>query len=432
MKQKLINGYVSMLVALGCSGRLTVDRNPPETEGGEGGAESGILAGPCLPGALQIEAKGSTAEAEVRLPDRCTGALVCSSEQVCVAPPSCADSTDRNCVVDAGTERGAVVALTGDDSYLYFLRYGTNDELGNYQNDGALFSFAIAEGTTTTIASGLSGPKELGITSTHAYFWVDGGALLGAPARPQLFRVPLGSGTPELVEGTTPSRTMSTAFFGSFVGAGDVAVWTGEGATYAMAAGRAMTPQVLIEPGAWSMVSDGADLLYADCLCSGDSVISRVPVEGGTPEALVSPFFPFAVSGESLYGIESLESVEKVGGSGGLQTIWTGTLLVRAAKSGGQWERMRALGGGGLVTKFQLAGDRYFYEQEAPEADSYVTHGYESTATVVVASLTSNDPPVRLLERPNRADWFEQAWVGTSDALFWTDGAKIYSRAIEP
>lgn len=435
-KWKLMGGFVSLLLALGCSGKLTVDRHEPRKdgaqggEGGEGGApsEPGLLGGPCLPEALQTEAKGSLAETDVRFPDRCNDGLICNPERTCAAAQTCADTSDQGCVIHAAAEPGAITALVGDDSHLYFTTYGTRDKLGNYQGDGALFAYSIAEGTTTAVASDLQGPKQLAFTSSHAYFAVDG----GGQHAPQFFRVPLEGGTPELIEGSTPASTAGYGglFFVSFTSVGDLAIWTDGTATHSMAADPGAKPKILFEPGGWTMASDGNDLFYADAAASS---ISRIPVTGGSSDALLFPARLFALKGDDLYGIETLLGIQQVGESpGAIRTVYTGTLLTRAAKSGGQWQRVRALGGGGTVSRFQVVGDRYFYDQEAPQAGSDFTDGYSTTVSVVTGSLTSEEPPLRLLERPQSGNWFEQVWVGTSNALFWTDGGKIYSKILDP
>jgi len=167
-------------------------------------------------------------------------------------------------------------------------------------------------------------------------------------------------------------------------------------------------------------VTDGSNLLYSTCPCSEGGTISRLSLKGGSPEVLMSALSPFGVRGDDLYGIETVD-----------KDTLTGTMLTRAPKSGGQWQRVRALGGGAAVSKFQLVGDRYFYNQEPPHDDSYHPEGNWTTASVVTASLASNEPPVRLLERQTQHYWVEQVWVGTSGALFWTDGTKIYSWALD-
>jgi hypothetical protein len=460
MKQELLKGCLGMLLALGCSGKLQVDRKNPGSggsvghlaSGGEagaddaGGAGPGTEDGPCVPGAVTVEASGSAAEAEVQTLDRCDQGLTCGPDQLCVRPPDCAPSTGPDCVVygaggaggagGLGTggssvgghgnvvDRGRIVALAADDSRLYFVDYGTRDQLGNYQGDGALLAFAFEDSSTTTIASGLQGPTELGVTSSHAYFSVDGGGLVGTPAQAQLFRVPLEGGEPEVVPGVYPRD--GSNYLSSFVSAGELAIWTGptviagsptsEAVTYAMSADAEATPSVLLEPGGWSMATDGTSVFYTDW--ADYTSISRVSVHGGLRESLVSPFLPFGVNGDSLYGLEDVDNA-------------TGNVLVRAPKSGGPWERVRALGAGGGGTKFQLVGDRYFFSQHPPQQGAYVQQDGLRIA-VVTAVLGSDDPPVRLLERPTLGYQADELWVGTAETFFWTDGQRLYARSVEP
>src|SRR5688572_1213601 len=59
--------------------------------------------------------------------------------------------------------------ITSDDENLYWVEFGSYDELGNYLDDGALRSKPLDGGDVRTLAGGLSGPVNVDVTDAHAY-----------------------------------------------------------------------------------------------------------------------------------------------------------------------------------------------------------------------------------------------------------------------
>jgi hypothetical protein len=166
------------------------------------------------------------------------------------------------------------------------------------------------------------------------------------------------------------------------------------------------------------MTADDSYLYYShDATLERFVAISRVPHEGGTPEQILVPGFTYALKGESVYGLEALNNA-------------TGVLLDRASKNGGTWERIRPLGAGGGFSRFQIVGDRYFFDAYSPSDDYNVGVGW-TRINVRTGLLDSNDPPVRVLERAVTQISADYRWVGTELALYWTDGGSIYSRSVE-
>jgi len=90
---------------------------------------------------------------------------------------------------------------------------------------------------------------------------------------------------------------------------------------------------------------------------------------------------------------------------------------------------VRALGSGGLVSRLQIVGDRFFLDERPPETGPYVQPD-SSKIEIVTGSLASTDPPVRLLERAARQTYVDRLWIGTARALYWSDGSAIYSRSL--
>jgi hypothetical protein len=295
-----------------------------------------------------------------------------------------------------------IVQLAANDTHLYWVEYGTRDDLGNYQHDGALRDYDIASAKATTLAGNLPGPVALGITSQHAYVGVDGGTLIGAPARPQLLRLLLSGGATEVVQ---------DAEVGGFTAAGDQAYWTtssGPGkpsaSIYTVAPSGTGAPMQIREASyTLYLQADDTDLYFVGPY-GGKGVIVRQSQTGASSAAtqVASQPYIFGLSADSVYGVED------------------GMVLDQVPKTGGEWTRKRALGAGGNPELVQIIGDRYFVAAHPDYPNDY------SKAMVLTGLLSSNAPPLRLVEtsirRPN--------WQFTAKAVFWTDGKAIFSRAV--
>jgi hypothetical protein len=116
---------------------------------------------------------------------------------------------------------------------------------------------------------------------------------------------------------------------------------------------------------------------------------------------LVSGSYPFVLSGATIYGLESIYNPQ-------------GLVLSKVAKSGGAWQRIRALGSGS-AGRPQIVGDRYFFDSNENNVDTTKTN-------LTTGSLTTSDPLVRILELSVRT----LPWVATADTLYWSDGRAIY------
>jgi len=294
-----------------------------------------------------------------------------------------------------------VVALTANESHVYWLEYGTRDALGNYQHDGALMSYSIADGTTTTLVAGLAGPVGLGLTTSHAYVYVDGGPLIGSPIQPQLLRVPLAGGSAQLAkDGAQP---------GGFTAAGSRALWTAGELVYSMLSDANAVPTVFLAEYANGMIGDATDLYYA----SSSNELMRTPLTGAAPTAMgISIASSFAVHDDGIFSLEAIDA---------------GGLLSRAPKSGGAFQRVRALGSG-APSHLKTVGDHYFLDVVPPKTPQQGRRYY--ARQVLTAGFVGTDPPIRLLERPDRRSSIDQLWVGTAGALYWSEGQAIYKQPL--
>jgi hypothetical protein len=429
------------MLVVGCSSKLQVDTSAPAGGTGGGGGGASLETGPeegeflpgnvgqqCIPSTTLTEAVGTVGQADVLDLAHCAAGLACGSDGVCGAIPDCPQATGI-CVVSrpnpnsSGTggadgnggnggsgnnggmkgsggdgqaismPEGGIQGLVADESRVYWVEYGTRDSLGNYANDGAL---KASDGkTTTTLSSSLRGPVALGLTSSHVYVYVDGAPLLGTTLKPQLVRVPLAGGDPELVQ----DRAVPL----SFASAGERAFWGTAGNIYTMTSDAAAVPSIFQAGIAYpiGLVADDTNLFFVDEAGSGQ--IQSAPLAGGPPTSLGFALYSFFLRDDSIYGFDPAEAV-----------------LDRAPKAGGSVERVRALG---VYGGPRLVGDRYFWEGSRESGDTLFT--------ILSASFTSD--PISLVlqasgEPSGGSD--DSQWAANATAIYWTDGSAIYSRSL--
>ncbi|MEO7035254.1 MAG: hypothetical protein ABI548_15130 [Polyangiaceae bacterium] len=452
--------WLLMLLVVGCNAKLQTE---PEASGGAGaggacdslatclggdgadpvaagapavGPATGQRGQKCIAGGAVTEADGNPGKTPITTLDRCNDGLACDATKHCTSIPNCPQSSGP-CVVygtpvvqdtntggsggsagggpvaagAGGTATGAtgaeggIVALAADDAHLYWLEYGTRDNLGNYQNDGALRAYDLATAKTTTLAGNLPGPNALGITAGHAYVGVDGGSLIGSAPHLQLLTLPLSGGAPTVVqESVAPT---------SFAAAGDQAFWSTNSAVYTVEPSGAAAPTQVRDSSAAGLQADAADLYFVGPN-GGSDVILRQPQTGpnAAPTLVVPQTYAFTLSGDSLYGVETLGFAE-------------GMTLDQVPKAGGNWTRERALGAGdpGSV---KIIGDRYFVAAIPPYPVGGNTRGGDSSKGIMLTGLLSSSaPPLRLVETSTSV-----VWQATATSVFWTDGNAIFSRPV--
>jgi hypothetical protein len=411
---------------VGSGGAFVGSSGDPLADGGKPGAGSGLgdLGQDCVPGGLVTEAVGSPAKAVIQTLDRCQDGLACGPQGQCIPAPDCPSSGlcvfrhaalaenggasgGSNAPGHAGAPWGGsgplpvaeletgVVAITASESHVYWVEYGTRNALGDYQHDGALLSYSIADGTTTTLAAGLAGPMGLELTASHAYVYIDGAPRIDTPISPQLLRVPLSGGSAEVLQaGTVP---------GNFVAVGSRAFWGTEDQIYSMLPDGAAPVPFLATTSA-SLTSDATDLYYA-----AGQLVMRTPLASAAATPVGVSAEAFALHDDGIFSVE---------------TVTLGGMLIRAPKSGGPFQRVRALGAG-TPGQLKVLGDRYFLGVGGYGVEAGAT---VSRAQVLTASFVAADPPVRLLDRVVREWPPKTLWAGTADALYWSEGQSIYKQ----
>jgi hypothetical protein len=477
----------ALLLAVGCDGKLIVDRGNaapsgvagwtasggnapiqglagmpavPDVEGGSGGvngdaggeaivipADAGKIGKTCVPGGLVIEAEGTSAEATIKTLDRCDAGLSCTAQGKCDAASDCQHSsgtcTLRRVEVDQSIYDGinpdraytGIVGLAANDSHLYWLEYGTRDALENYLHDGALMSYSFADQTTTTVATGLDGPIRFGLTTTHAYISTYEQRVTGIS---HLLRVPLTGGTVEQVQ-AAPRYADAFLYFASV---GSQAFWDHHYQTNdwgdentgidTMSSDPDAVPISFVSPEEAhrvdALASDGTGLFYV----SADHAVMRTPISSAaaTATGAVARLAGIALHDDSIFTLNTLDN-------GGPTVSPSGILLLRAPKSGGQFQQVRSLGAGVLEAQEnfygstpQVVDDRYFFQVHLWMQDRDGHEGYQRR--VLTAAFGDNEPPIRLFEQPlpTSAQFDHFRWVGTADALYWSDGQAIYEQPL--
>ncbi len=386
---------------------------------------------PCIPGETADSGSGVTATKITSLP-RCSPGLACNSAGKCAAIPQCPQTTGK-CLEygspgqggqggtsgeggapgggAAGAHGGAagtgstidpiatpdesgVTGMALDGTRLYWTEYGTRDALGNYQNDGALMTKKLADGTTAQLGAKLAGPNALAITGSHAYVIVDGAALVGTVSHPQLMRLSLADGTLEVIQSGSPPILQTSA--PSFVAVGNTMYWSGTGSYYSLASGS--TTPTAGASYATALHADSSNLYFVNV----NNVLARTLLTGGGAiEPLNLDTRPFDLNGDSIYGLEFPQG---------------GMILTKAAKDNGTWLRVRALGEA-FPTGLVFVGDRFF----ATWTDSSQRTG------ITTATLSSAAAPTRLIDP---SEGTVKTWIASSSKLYWSDGPGIFSRAI--
>src|SRR6478752_1631 len=399
-------------------------------EGGEAGVSSdaGKLGHPCIPGGLITSVEGSPAQATIATLTRCNVGASCAAGDQC-APETDCEPNAGPCVVrrapfeedlakyeqaDAYQNTG-IVALAASESHVYWLEYGTRDTLWNYLHDGVLKSYDFADGKTTTIASGLDGPDQLGLTTTHAYISIWHGPPV---SESQLIRVPLAGGSPQVVRRYPAPGAQPSFFFGP---EGSQMFWSERkdsgSALYSISSEVAAVPTLFLATddnvqSVSDLAGDGMKLFFR---AAPNARVMRTPTTEAAPIATgASASYGFALHGDDIITIAP--AVERVNFT---DPPPNGVLLSRTPKSGGQPQQIRPLGAG-YPNALQVVGDRYFFGVIAPEQAGTST----IQNRVLTAEFDADVPPLQLLEY-SRERYDRFLWVGTAHALYWTDGKAL-------
>lgn len=95
----------------------------------------------------------------------------CNAE--CEAYFSCLDGS-WDCVEVVARDLASPSAIAADEVHLYLANWGSEDGLGNYQNDGSIWRFPLAGGQPEELATGQSRPTKIAVDGSFVY-WLNNG-----------------------------------------------------------------------------------------------------------------------------------------------------------------------------------------------------------------------------------------------------------------
>lgn len=200
----------------------------------------------------------------------------------------------------------------------------------------------------------------------------------------------------------------------SFTSSGDLAFWYSAAKIYSIDERPGAKPTTFLDMDHTGFYA--ADSSYFYYMDFDQFMLWRLPLAGDQPASAILPARTYALSGDSIYGIDAVDNYHAI-------------VLEQAPKAGGAWQRIRALGAGSVGNTLQIVGDRYFLESSSIVA---ATEPASGEFQVLTGSISSDNPPVRVLETSVASSGQARPWIGTAQNLYWTDGSAIYSRAVSP
>jgi hypothetical protein len=287
---------------------------------------------------------------------------------------------------------GVISAVAADDSNVYWTEHGTVDDLGNYQNDGRLLRRAFDSTTTEVIATGLSGPVGLMLTTTDAYVYLD--QVFDTSLRNALARVPLAGGDATIVQlDVQPVGGSLGACVVCGVHSGGTLYFPMANAIYEIASADAK-PTLFTNFIAWSLAILGDNLIMAGGMDDQhQSQIWTIPLTGGTPQLVVDPGSGYFIqpAGDNFYAVDNCGDAY---------------CLCSMPQTGGPWTHLPNPWSGS--SDLEISGNLFFHDAIGPDQSWQMYQG----------TLTDPSTAVVLFSLPGST---ARGWVGTTAGVFWVD-----------
>lgn len=392
-------------VPLACGGRQlndVGDLNDDDATGGTAGATGGTGTG----GTSTTGGQGGSSGATGGSPNATGGSNTTGG----MAGVGNECDAGNGCLFEDAND---VRALAADATTLYWIDYGTTDELDNYANDGRLLARDFDSAEVRTLATGLEGPFSLDLTATHAYiviekYWDRGDHLA-------MIRYPLSGGERELVQllpeawgefGNPPHRVVSS---------GANAYWGTIGSYFWATEARAEAEvfvDIAPETSMNTLAANEDAVLFTRKADSGSdySDLYTAPLDGGDATLLVAEGNPeIATSGEFLYAAEPPFYY---------RDRLTSYFIYRMPSTGGRWTRLAEYRGAG-GRRLAIVGDLLFHERHTESNNRRRWQIVEAR----LDDLANAEPIVQ-----SDVDVEPMEWVGTTRGVYWTDRSAIYFR----
>jgi hypothetical protein len=292
-----------------------------------------------------------------------------------------------------------VRAMAASSTTLYWVEYGSEDSLGNFQNDGRLLARDFDSEEVRVLADDLPGAYGVAVTARHAYVYVDRYLHDGGP-RPALVRMTLAGADYALVRLLQPSGNGSCGCLVSVTGA----AYFGDDDSVFRVPDEAPTPTKFLDEPAFSMTADGTTLFYK----AEDTGVWQAPLSTGVASRLSTQVHrSLQTSGAYVYGLD-IEDASKV-------------FLARIPKDGSaSWERLAPGYVGDYGGSLQLVDELFFHDLQLPEGSPGCSRTL-SCWKIVAGKLEDTAAAQTVVELPKAVT----AWVGTTAGVFWTSGAQI-------
>lgn len=298
-----------------------------------------------------------------------------------------------------------VRSIAVDDTRVVWANYGTQDTLGNYNDNGSILVLDLDADVTTasSLAYPISRPDLIALSANFVYVFKYSSPL----AIPSLdvLRVPLAGGAPEEVK-TVASSSQSFSV-PTFASGGGFEFWTWDGAVYRVAETDGANVDTFLPAGSVAVIigADDTRLYYEDKV--GDW---SVPFAGGDPSFLAATsdgstgiqnylFY----GGDYIYGFEAPVHATDNGP----------VYLTRLPKAGGAWKRVVQYTSDVYFTHLAVDGDKYFIDQ--PTAGETVRNLFQGSLSRPGFLTLASESGVR---------W--KAWQWSRVGIFFADQDGLY------
>lgn len=306
------------------------------------------------------------------------------------------------------TTTSDVRGFAANDKTVYWIEYGTRDELDDYNDDGSLVARDLDSGKVTTVVRELYGPEALGISANYAYVF------LNNQGHPLLRRYPLDSAAAPEDLASYPVLQRFPQERAAFAATRDFSYFQINDQLHRVAETPGAKAELVFELFDESMLGIAADESHG--YFRTIQALYSLDAPGGEPTRLAE--LPFSESlGKFNQGLYWLRLVD--GYFYGFDGYAT-----RFPVAGGPWKRFADLEHG---WNLQVLGD-YYYGTD----DSHVTYNDDGWVVPEKSAVVINRGPlnapadridVALFPYVDRAQWI---WCPTRTGVYFATATAVY------
>lgn len=321
--------------------------------------------------------------------------------------PDCSEAPEDRCRLVAGHD---IRALAADQTHLYWLEYGTEDDLGNPRYDGKLMAQAFEGGAPELVSGDLASPVGVALSESYFYVHLERWQDPHGAEKKALVRLPRGGGAAELVQaGLSPNDVDGVkCTYPCFGATRDFGYFFHRGGIHRLSEQAGASPTQIAWEVRWQglVVSSPDNTVYFNTQPGG---LKQLLFEADEPETLLATPVDGMQWADRLYWLETFDTGDDssylVGwqpGEGPSQRV-------------AELESDRGTGAGWL----KVASGHYFaLLYSTPDDTSAIVSGSLADPVEVVTRVEFDytlDPGRYLTER----------WVGTREAIYWIEEGAI-------